>query len=113
MDIHLHTLLKLLMLKSNWYGYLIYAKTIQELDKTWEACKSLKFDNLQYHQEFYERVRIKLIMESTNNIKPNNIFSIQPVIKYKKYITTKQSKFIYKNKNKQPKKYSKKYYKVF
>ena len=105
MEIHLHTLLKLLMLKSNWYGYLIYAKTIQELDKKWEECKSLKFDNLQYHQEFYERVRIKLIMESTTNIKPNNIFSIQPVIKYKKYITTKQSKFIYKNK--QPKKYSK------
>ena len=80
MELYLHRLLKLLMLKSNWFGYLIYSKNIQELDNKWEECKLLEkeFENLQYHQEFYELVRTKFIKESTTSMSKNNIFSISP-----------------------------------
>jgi DNA/RNA endonuclease G (NUC1) len=64
MTIHLHRLLQLLMKKSMWYGYLIYSPTVEELDKKWEECKLQNFDNLNYHKEFYELVRQKLINES-------------------------------------------------
>ena len=76
LEIYLHRLLKLLMQKSNWYGYLIYAKTLKELDDKWEECKLQQIDDLKYHQEFYERVRTRLIKESMQKIKPQNIFSI-------------------------------------
>ena len=68
LEIHLHRLLKLLMQKSNWYGYLIYAKNIKELEEKWKECKLQNFDNIQYHQEFYERVKLKLIKESKENM---------------------------------------------
>ena len=80
MEIHLYRLLKLLMQKSNWYGYLIYAKSIKELDEKWEECKLQNFDDLKYHQEFYERVRIKLIKESLEKTTPTYIFSISSSI---------------------------------
>ena len=61
MSIHLHRLLQLLMKKSNWYGYLIYATSIEELDKKWEECKLQSFEDLKYHREFYELVRQKIL----------------------------------------------------
>ena len=81
MTIHLHRLLQLLMRKSNWYGYIIYSKTIEELDKIWEECKLQNFEDFQYHKEFYDNVRLKLIKESTskyNKNNPNIIFSTIP-----------------------------------
>ena len=39
MEIHLHRLLQLLMKKSNWYGYLIYARNLNELEKKWKECQ--------------------------------------------------------------------------
>ena len=87
LEIHLHRLLKLLMQKSNWYGYLIYAKNIKELDEKWEECKLQNFDNIYYHQEFYERVRLKLIKESKENIFSISSSSINNLDKHKKTLT--------------------------
>ena len=98
-EIYLHRLLKLLMNKSNWYGYLIYAKNVKELDKKWEECKLQKFEDLQYHKEFYERVRDKLMKESLqlNQSKSNNIFSISYTNKLNKNKNTRSYTFNRKN----------------
>lgn len=102
LEIHLHKSLKLLMQKSNWYGYLIYAKNIKELDNKWKECKLQNFDNLQYHQVFYEKVRNKLINESINK-KKFNIFSIptaknlKNLYKYKNTLKNSNTKKLYKN----------------
>jgi len=99
LEIHIHRLLKLLMNKSNWYGYLIYAKNVKELDKKWEECKLQKFEDLQYHKEFYEKVRDKLVKESlqVKQSISNNIFSISHTNKLNKYKNTNSTIF---NKNK-------------
>jgi DNA/RNA endonuclease G (NUC1) len=106
LEIHLHRLLKLLMHKSNWYGYLIYAKNIKELDKKWEECKLQNFENIYYHQEFYERVKLKLIKESKESKQSKeskeNIFSISSINYLEKYKKTFNN--FNKNKSKTKKK---------
>ena len=98
LEIHLHHLLKLLMQKSNWYGYLIYAKNINELEKKWEECKLQQIEDLQYHKIFYDRVKHKLIRESTDKLKSlPYIFSITSSInKYVKSLKNKTRKNTYK-----------------
>jgi len=83
MTIHLHKLLQLLMKKSMWYGYLIYSSNIKELDKKWEECKLQNFDNLDYHKEFYELVRQKLINETIKKSKPIILFLLSPTHNFK------------------------------
>lgn len=48
-------LIELQMKKSYWYGKMIYAKNMKELEDNWEKLQELKerFRDLQYHRQFY------------------------------------------------------------
>lgn len=43
------------MKKSYWYGQLIYAKTLKELESQWNDVKEYeeRFRDLQYHRQYY------------------------------------------------------------
>ena len=79
MEIHLHRLLQILMKNSNWYGNLIYAPNINELEKKWNECQlhEKELGNLKFHKAFYESVKDKFIKDSINN--RNNIVLFTPV----------------------------------
>ena len=78
MNINLSPALRLLMKKSNWFGYLIYSPTIEELDKKWEECKALEkeFQNLEFHKKYYDVVRAKLLNNTHSNSKLK-LFTVQ------------------------------------
>ena len=69
MDISLSFSLRLLMKKSNWFGYLIYATSLHQLETKWEHCKTLEteFESLKYHQQYYELTKKRLQHESEKN----------------------------------------------
>ena len=73
MSFNLSPSLKLLMKKSNWFGYLIYSNTIEELDNKWNECKLLEkeFQSIQFHKKYYEIVRNRLLDKISNNISNN------------------------------------------
>jgi hypothetical protein len=50
------------MEKANWYGKLIYAPTLPELEAVWTAIQDLKtkFKDLQYHEEYYKYTKSRL-----------------------------------------------------
>lgn len=57
-------LIQLSMLKSVWYGKMIYVNTLEKLESNWKYLNSKYgklFENLDFHKEFYElsRERIK------------------------------------------------------
>ena len=58
--------LKILMTKSNWYGYLIYANNLEELENRWHECLKLEalFGDLKFHKKFYDLAKERL---SNNN----------------------------------------------
>ena len=66
MNVNLSPALRLLMKKSNWFGYIIYSTSIEELDKKWEECKRFEkeFQNLEFHKKYYDSVRNKLLSDS-------------------------------------------------
>jgi len=74
-EIYLSIPLQLLMKKSNWFGYLLYANTIQELDKKWEECKLQMFENMHYYDNVYECVKRKLLYESQSKLHPISVFT--------------------------------------
>ena len=103
--LHLYQNLKQLMKKSNWYGYLIYAKTLNELDEKWDECKTLEkeFKDMQYYKDFYNLARIRLIKEADYKQIPN-IYSLsninnQLIQKYKFDKSVKSVKSVKSNKN--------------
>ena len=63
--ISLSPALRKLMNKSGWYGFLIYSPTIEHLEKVWEECKKKEneFENLEYHKQFYEATKARLIRD--------------------------------------------------
>jgi DNA/RNA endonuclease G (NUC1) len=71
MNANLSPALRLLMKKSNWFGYLIYSTTIEELDSKWEECKALEteFQNIEFHKQYYEIVRNKLLNDKNSKYK--------------------------------------------
>jgi len=83
MDIYLYRLLQQLMKKSNWYGYLIYAPSMHELEKKWKECQMYEneFGNLEYHKQFYELTKGKFIRDAKSN--RDNIVLFKPVKKIK------------------------------
>lgn len=76
-EIYLYHSLQLLMKKSNWFGYLIYAKNLSDLEIKWKECKMYEKDfvNLEYHKIFYEAVKNKLIRESYSKNKNIILFT--------------------------------------
>ena len=109
------------MKKSNWYGYLIYSKNINELENIWKECKlhEKDFGDLKYHSIFYESVKDKFIRESNNKMKKhiilftstNNLLNSSSSYKIKSYTkkyTKKYSRINFRN-NKNNKNYSKTY----
>jgi len=94
--------LRLLMKKSNWFGYIIYSPTITKLDSIWEECKLLKseFDNnLSFFKEYYDKVRQRLLADELQTKYKNAVRKTQ--------IKTRNIKQI--RKRKQTRKYKYKY----
>ena len=85
-SINLSHNLKLLMKKSNWYGYLIYVKNLEELENRWHQCQLFKkeFGNLEYHQKFYESSKTRL--SSTQKLDPLLIQLFNQYVNIKQYI---------------------------
>jgi DNA/RNA endonuclease G (NUC1) len=80
MKIHLYSLLQLLIKKSNWFGYLIYSQSIEEIDKIWEECKLQEFESLEYHKEFYDLVRNRLLEDMKSKQEPLVLFTTQKLL---------------------------------
>ena len=76
MEIMLHNPLRILMKKSLWFGYLIYATSLDILEYKWEECKKLEkeFETLIFHQQFYDLAKKRLLREA-NNKEPTQIKS--------------------------------------
>jgi hypothetical protein len=72
--INLSPALRLLMAKSNWFGYLIYAKNINQLDSKWKELQQFEneFGGLKFHKQFYELVRNRMISTKHPNISISN-----------------------------------------
>jgi len=51
------------MEKCNWFGRIIYSKTLPELEKAWSEIQKMKerFRDLQYHEEYYIKVKNMLL----------------------------------------------------
>jgi DNA/RNA endonuclease G (NUC1) len=65
-SIYLNPVVKLLMKKSEWFGRLIYARNLDILEHEWVECQKLatEFENLQFHQEFYNFAKRRLMRGS-------------------------------------------------
>jgi len=63
MFIPLSPMLQMLMKKSNWFGYLIYAKSLEDLEIKWSEVQEMEneFETLEYHRQFYEFTKQRLI----------------------------------------------------
>jgi len=61
-SINLNPALRLQMKKSKWFGRLIYAKNLDTLEREWIECKKLsaEFQNLEFHQEYYQFAKLRL-----------------------------------------------------
>jgi DNA/RNA endonuclease G (NUC1) len=57
--------LKIQMEKCNWYGRIIYAKNLEELEQTWKDIQKFekRFYDLQYHKEYYDVVKERMMEE--------------------------------------------------
>jgi DNA/RNA endonuclease G (NUC1) len=63
MFIPLSPMLQMLMKKSNWFGYLIYAKSLEDLEIKWSEVQEMEneFETLEYHRQFYEFTKQRLL----------------------------------------------------
>jgi hypothetical protein len=70
MEIMLSPPLRQLMKKSNWFGYLIYSPSLSHLENKWNECKKLEkeFENLRFHEHFYELTKQRLIRDKDNSL---------------------------------------------
>lgn len=61
-------ILRKLMLKSNWFGYIIYADNIDVLERVWTECQQFEkeFETLTFHREFYELVKQRFLRDGNN-----------------------------------------------
>ena len=90
MEIMLSPALKQLMKKSNWFGYLIYSPSLTHLEHKWEECKKLEkeFENLRYHEQFYESTKTRLLRDKERSL---NLKSFQNSSKLFRKISTLRS----------------------
>lgn len=58
-------IIQIQMEKANWFGKIIYANSLNQLEEIWKNIqrKKEKFRDLQYHQEYYEKIKERLIEE--------------------------------------------------
>lgn len=97
---YMYPAIKLLMLKSNWFGYIIYADNITLLENVWQELQkySKEFDTLEYHKEYYDLVKNRLLRDGNNihkylyNIKHNTKNTIKYTTTTTKHTTTKHTK---------------------
>jgi DNA/RNA endonuclease G (NUC1) len=70
MKFNMSPAMRTLMLKSNWFGYIIYSKSVQDIDNVWDNCQQFEkeFETLRYHQEFYKLVRNRLLKGKKSSI---------------------------------------------
>jgi len=63
-SINLSPVVRLQMKKSKWFGRLIYAKNLDILEQEWIECQKLadEFENLAFHQEFYQLTKKRLLL---------------------------------------------------
>lgn len=64
------------MIKSFWYGVIIYSKNKDEIHKAWENCqKALSGENTEYHKEFYDLVlkRLSTVDNTLKEISSNEL----------------------------------------
>ena len=64
-SINLNPVVQLQMKKSKWFGRLIYAKNLDILEREWIECQKLaaEFENLDFHQEFYQLTKKRLQLD--------------------------------------------------
>jgi DNA/RNA endonuclease G (NUC1) len=57
--------LQIQMEKCNWFGRFIYAKSLDELEKNWIDIQKMseKFGDLQYHKEYYDYTKERMLEE--------------------------------------------------
>jgi DNA/RNA endonuclease G (NUC1) len=96
MYIPLSPMLQMLMKKSNWFGYLIYAKSIEDLEAKWVQVQEMsnEFETLEYHQQFYEFTKQRLL----DGRIPGRVSSRKKVISKKKVSSRGSKRMTTKNK---------------
>jgi hypothetical protein len=96
MYIPLSPMLQMLMKKSNWFGYLIYAKSIEDLEAKWVQVQEMsnEFETLEYHQQFYEFTKQRLL----DGRIPGRVSSRKKVISRKKVSSRGSKRMTTKNK---------------
>jgi DNA/RNA endonuclease G (NUC1) len=65
MEFYLSKIMRKLMKKSNWFGYIIYSHSLSHLENKWNECQKFEkeFETLKYHQQFYELTKKRLIRD--------------------------------------------------
>ena len=94
-SMNLNPVLRLQMKKSKWFGRLIYAKNIDILEREWIECQKLsaEFENLQFHQEYYELTKLRLKRGSKlSRTIPTNYNWVSLYQRNKKSMTSKRKK---------------------
>ena len=71
-----------LLHKNLWIAYLIYSPTLEHLENVWDNCKTFEkeFINLQYHKQFYEATKTRLLRDRDDNTYPK-LFGFEHSIK--------------------------------
>jgi DNA/RNA endonuclease G (NUC1) len=72
-EFNLNDIFKKQMIKSLWYGIIIYSKTKKQLETAWNKCQqALNGEKLDYHKEFYNLILNKLSSNGSGNSNNNN-----------------------------------------
>jgi DNA/RNA endonuclease G (NUC1) len=68
MEIVLHMSLQKLMKKSFWFGNLIYATSLDDLEYKWKECKKFEkeFETMFFHQQFYDLAKKRFLRDGDN-----------------------------------------------
>lgn len=103
-DIHLanHPVLIRQMHSSEWYGRIVYSKTLEELEHNWETAKSKKFGD-EFHECYYDFAKKRIIRETENTTNANKLvekyadFFTQTIKEFNKSVAQYKSQKMIKN----------------
>jgi DNA/RNA endonuclease G (NUC1) len=67
MEMYLNTGMKIQMKRSKWFGKIIYARTLDYLERQWSECQkyATEFGSMEFHKEYYELIK-KRLQENSN-----------------------------------------------